>query len=130
MKNLIFYSGLGLLFTHELDAMPNHEWRVMPVLRGLTDDFGADIFLLAHVPIFAIIVALVASLSPNVRAKTRLVASAFLVIHGILHIAFSGQPAYEFSSSVSMFLIYAAAGCGLLYVLLDVLDKRAIPSNP
>lgn len=125
MKNVIFYLGLGMLFTHELDAVPNHEWRVLPILRALSDDLGASIFVLAHVPIFAVVIACVASLNPRVRAKTRFIASGFLAIHGLLHIFFSGHAAYEFSSPASMFFIYGAAGLGLLYLLADFLEHRA-----
>ena len=45
MKDTVFYLGLGTLFTHELDAMPNHEWRVMPLLGRLPDDTGMLVFL-------------------------------------------------------------------------------------
>jgi hypothetical protein len=124
MKNVIFYLGLGMLFTHELDAVPNHEWRVLPILRALSDDLGADIFVLAHVPIFAAIIAFVASPKPQVRAKTRLIIAGFLAVHGLLHGFFSGQTAYEFSSSSSMMLIYGAAGLGVLYLLAELLERR------
>jgi len=125
MKNVIFYLGLGVLFTHELDAMPNHEWRLLPILRGLSDDLGADIFVLAHVPIFAAVIAFIASQNPQIRAKTRLITSGFLVVHGLLHGLFSGHTAYEFSSSLSTMLIYSAAGFGLMYLLAELLDRRA-----
>ena len=29
---------MGSLFTHELDAVPNHEWRGMPLLQSLPDE--------------------------------------------------------------------------------------------
>lgn len=37
MKSTSFYLGLALLFTHEMDSMPNHEWRVLPLLGSLSD---------------------------------------------------------------------------------------------
>ncbi|MEL7313293.1 MAG: DUF6713 family protein, partial [Pseudomonadota bacterium] len=63
MKDALFYLGLGLLFSHELDAMPNHEWRVLPVLSQLEDSVGQTAFVVAHVPLFALIIALIASLN-------------------------------------------------------------------
>ena len=125
MKNVIFYLGLGMLFTHELDAMTNHEWRVFPFLRTLSDHAGADIFVLAHVPLFAATIAFVASLNPRVRVRARLIGCGFLVVHGLLHALLSGHEAYEFSSSVSVLLIYGAAGLGLLYLLADLRERRA-----
>jgi hypothetical protein len=118
IKSAIFYLGLGLLFTHELDAMPNHEWRVLPVLRALSDSTGELVFVLAHVPIFAIVIAFVASLDRRVRRRSETLAAVFLVVHAVLHWLYSGHDAYEFSSPYSSVLIYAAALCGVLYFLL------------
>jgi hypothetical protein len=112
VKSASFYLGLALLFTHELDAMPNHEWRVLPVLRSLPDSAGETAFIIAHVPIFALTTAYVASLNPRTRRLARDVASGFFIAHAILHSVFSGHPDYEFSSLLSSVLIYGAAVCG------------------
>ena len=56
MKNPAFYLGLALLFTHELDSMPNHEWRVLPFLGSLSDATGEMMFLIAHIPISSILI--------------------------------------------------------------------------
>ena len=117
MKSVAFYLGLALLFTHELDALPNHEWQVLPLLRDLTDSAGRDIFVIAHIPIFAVVVAFIASLNLKTRSIARDIASGFLIAHALLHFAFSGHAAYQFSSSLSSILIYGAALCGLLYFL-------------
>lgn len=53
MKKFVFYLGLSMLLTHELDAMSNHEWRVLPFLRVLPDDIGMLIFVAIHIPILA-----------------------------------------------------------------------------
>ena len=117
MKNIAFYLGLGMLFTHELDAMSNHEWRVLPGLAWLSDQTGQMTFVVAHIPLFAILVALVASLNPKVRRQARAIVAAFLVAHAILHFLFSGHAAYEFTSTLSSVLIYGAGACGATYFL-------------
>jgi hypothetical protein len=111
------YLGLGLLFTHELDAMPNHEWRVLPLPGMLSEAAAQNVFVIAHVPIFAIVIALVASLDPRTRGLARIFASAFLLLHAGLHLACSGAPAYEFDSPLSSVLIYGAAVCGAVFFL-------------
>ena len=123
MKNVLFYTGLALLFTHELDAMPNHEWRVLPVLNSLSDSVGEQTFVLLHVPLFAVVIGLIASLNRRVRARARIVVSGFLVAHGVLHFLFSGHPAYEFFSTMSSALILGAAGCGLAYLIAAFLAR-------
>ena len=117
MKSSVFYLGLSLLFTHELDAMPNHEWRVLPLLRNVAGSVGEQAFILAHIPIFVIVLAGIASLNLKTRSMARDIASGFLILHACLHFAFSEHPAYQFASALSTGLIYGAAVCGLWYLL-------------
>lgn len=124
MKDALFYLGLGLLCTHELDAMPNHEWRVLPVLRSVEDSMGEFLFLLAHIPLFAIIIGLVASLDVRRRALSRLAVSVFLVVHTCLHWLFSDHPHYEFDSLLSSSLIVGAGLCGGIFVTLELTERR------
>ena|SRR5210317_629040 len=124
MKSRVFYLGLALLFTHEMDAMPNHEWQVLPLLSDLTDLAGRDVFVIAHIPIFAVVVAYIASLNSKTRSIARDLASGFLIAHAMLHLAFSGHPAYQFSSLLSSTLIYGASLCGALYFLARWLERQ------
>lgn len=119
MKNLVFYLGVGMIFTHELDAMLNKEWRVLPLTSWLSDENGQLVFLVAHIPIFAILVALISSTSAIVRARTRFGVSAFLALHGLLHAAFMMSENYEFESALSNTLIFGAAICGSIYLMLN-----------
>ena len=123
MKAIVFYLGLGSLLAHELDAIPNHEWRVLPLIRALPDDMAMQVFIAAHVPLFAILVAMIASDNPRIRNNSRAAVSAFLLIHGLLHALFTGHPAYEFSSVVSNLLIFGGAVLGALYLILEGRDR-------
>ncbi len=124
MKSVVFYLGLALLFTHELDAMPNHEWRVLPLLGSLSDPVARDAFVIAHIPIFAVVIACVASLNTRTRSIARNTASGFLVVHALLHLAFSGHADYEFGSLLSSILIYGAGICGVLYFVVGWSEKK------
>ena len=119
MKNLIFYLGMGALFTHEIDAIPNHEWRVLPLMRSLPDDIGMFVFVFAHVPLFALLIALVASKNDRTRTRSRLIISGFLALHGLLHALFLHHPNYEFSSLLSNTLIFGGAALGAIYLGLE-----------
>ena len=118
MKNTLFYLALGFLFTHELDAMANSEWRVLPGLRVISDDLGIMVFVIAHIPLFALIVALVASEKERMRLLSRIGLCVFLVLHGLLHFLSSNDPQYEFQSTLSDALIYGGAVFGAAYFLL------------
>ena len=124
MKNFAFFIGLGTLFTHELDAIPNHEWRVLPLLRLLPDDLGLVVFVIAHVPIFAVLVAMVASTNERTRNLSRLAISGFLVLHGVAHLLYMDHPDYEFSSVLSQSLIFGGAVFGTIYLVLEAWSKR------
>jgi hypothetical protein len=125
MKDAIFYLGIATLFTHELDAMPNHEWRGMPVLQSLPDDVAMTLFVVLHVPLFAGLIALVASRTPRTRAVSRLVVAAFLILHGVLHLLKTGDPTHEFSSVLSQALIFGGAALGGTYLALELKSRSA-----
>ena len=125
MRDIAFYLGMASLFTHELDAVPNHEWRGMPLLRALPDEIGMVVFVAAHVPLFAVLIALVASPDPRTRARTRLVIGVFLLFHGLLHALSMGQANYEFSSTLSHLLIFGGSAFGALYLALEIKYRAA-----
>jgi hypothetical protein len=129
MKSVAFYLGLALLFTHELDAMPNHEWQVLPLLSNLSVSTGRNTFVLAHIPIFAVVIACIASLNLKTRSIARDIASGFLIAHAVLHLAFSGHSAYQFSQALSSILIYGSALCGLLYFGARWMEQRPDQSD-
>ena len=98
--------------------MTNSEWRVLPGLRVLTDDLGMMIFVVAHIPLCAVIVALVSSPKERTRMLSRIGLCLFLVLHGLGHFLSSNDPNYEFQSALSDGLIYGGAVFGALYLLL------------
>jgi hypothetical protein len=78
------------------------------------------VFIAAHVPLFAVLVALVASTDGRIRELSRLGISTFLVVHGLLHALSVGEPTYEFSSLLSRLLIFGGALLGALYLVLSL----------
>ncbi len=120
LKDILFYLGVGTLFTHELDAMPNHEWRVLPGLSALPDETGMVAFVLAHVPLFALVIGTIASLDPRIRRNARIAVAAFLVVHAVLHTLFRGHVAYDFAGWLSNSLIYGAALAGAVFLFLEL----------
>jgi hypothetical protein len=118
LTSVVFYLAMAMLFTHELDAMTNHEWRVLPLTSWLADATGRQVFVLAHIPLFGVLIALVASLNQTVRQRARWLICAFALLHGIVHLLFSSHSEYEFSSATSHLLIFGGALFGALYLAL------------
>ena len=90
----------------------------------LPDETGMLVFIVAHIPLFALLVGLVASSNAQVRANSRLFISGFLVIHGVLHALFANHPDYEFSTLLSNLLIYGTAACGAMYLVIEFWTTR------
>ena len=120
MNNIIFYLGMATLFTHEMDAMLNHEWRVLPLTSWLPENSGMLVFTFFHIPLYAVLIALVASKNRKVRFWSRIGVSTFLLIHAALHAFFKDSPSYEFSSVSSLILIFGGGLFGLVHIFLEL----------
>jgi len=129
VKDIVFYLGLSCLLTHELDGMTNHEWRVLPLVRMLSDSTGEFVFVVGHIPLFAGIIALVASTVERTRRLSRIGLSAFLAVHGVGHALSMGDPSYEFSTVLSNALIFGGAAFGALFLMLEWLETRELSKN-
>lgn len=124
MKNALFLLGFGFLASHELDAVTQSEWRLLYVLRGLSDELAESAFVALHVPLFALIVWLCHHPRPRLREGSRLALAAFLVIHVGLHLRLRGDALYRFHDGLSQALIFGGGLCGLLYLLLCWRERR------
>ena len=118
ISRVIYFLMLAFLFTHEIDAAFRHEWRVLPITSFMPDELGREVFIWAHVPLFAII--LFASESQRLRIGL----AAFCVIHVGLHWIFRNHPAYEFNNASSLGLILAAGVSGVAFLIVVRLEKR------
>jgi hypothetical protein len=111
-----FLLGVSLLFTHELDAMTHAEWRVLPLTSWLDPEVGRIVFVVLHVPLFALVLGGLTSLVPERAAKVQFWVSVFLIVHAGLHLAFARHPANEFEGVLSNTLIFGAAVFGAVHL--------------
>ncbi len=51
-----FYLAVTFLLLHEMDAVRCREWRIFPGLSLLKDNTGYGVFMLAHVPLYLLLV--------------------------------------------------------------------------
>ena len=116
--DLLFFVGFALLACHELDAVAQAEWRLLPILNRLTDDTAYQAFVLLHIPLFALLMWWTGSTSRRVRYRAQLAVDAFLVIHVGLHMLFREHQQYKFHSTLSELCIFGAGVVGLMHAFL------------
>lgn len=124
MNNGLFYLGLGFIATHELDAVTQHEWRLLYILRSLPEAVAAQVFVAVHVPLFAVLIWLTHHPKLGLRAAARAALMGFLVIHVLLHWRLSGHALYSFHAPLSIMLIWGGGLMGMLYCINVLLQRR------
>ena len=118
LLDLLFYLAFSTLLAHELDAVHEHEWRLLYVLRTMPDESARRAFVLLHVPIIAILLWLAAYPSEMVQFWTKTSLDLFMIVHAGLHRRLSERPQYKLHAAHSRFLIYGAAALAPLHLAL------------
>ena len=111
---LLYYAMVAALFTHELDAVKRHEWRVLPLTSFLPERVGEQVFIWVHVPLF---LAIFLFSQGHPVSTFRLGLLAFAMIHVGLHWLFRKHPAYEFNNVSSWSLITLTGVLGAAYLI-------------
>ncbi len=122
--NLLTHLMLALLFSHELDAMTQSEWRLLYVLRSLSDEDGRWWFVAIHVPLFWALIALTHHANAKMQRMSRAGLAAFCIVHALLHWRLASDPLATFSSPVSWTLIVGAALAGAVYLATALQQQR------
>ena len=124
LSEAVFFLGFAVLACHELDAVAQSEWRLLPILGALPDNVSYNAFIVGHIPIFAVLVWLVGHQSPTVRWRSRLGLDLFLVFHAGLHWLMSDHALYAFETPLSIGLIYGGGAIGLLHMAVETVAAR------
>lgn len=117
MQTLFYILAVAFMFTHELDAIRRHEWRVFPLAGRLSDETGFLVFVLLHVPLFALIIWLSIPMDAKVATPFQIVFSIFCIAHVMLHKVLERRLAYEFNNPLSQLLIWGSGVCGLGHLI-------------
>lgn len=113
MTEVFYWLMVAAFFTHELDAIKHHEWRVLPVLANLSDRVGEQIFIWLHIPLFFLVFWLSQFGADSVFA---IGLSAFAIAHVGLTWLLRNHPAYEYNSLSSWLLIGLTGLLGGLHI--------------
>jgi len=99
IAQFIFFINLAWLMTHELDAIQHHEWRILPLTSWMNEEWGYRIFVMAHIPLLAGLMAM------SRVHEFQIAFDMFLVIHAGLHWLFRDHPQNTFNNRLSSVLI-------------------------
>lgn len=110
--NLLFLVCVAWLFTHELDAIKHHEWRILPLTSWMSDTVGYGVFVILHIPLFTFIMMYLDSI------VFQLGFDIFLILHAGLHILFRQNSAYTFNSTISQILIFGVVPLAIGHLLI------------
>ncbi len=108
---VVFLTGVGCLFVHELDAIQQGEYRFFFGWLGMNDTMAYRWLTALHLPLFVLIMANVSN--PTFWA----VWDVFLVVHALLHWALRRHPLIQFNNWFSWVWILGGAGMGLLHLV-------------
>ncbi|MEL6672235.1 MAG: DUF6713 family protein [Bacteroidota bacterium] len=114
--HFFFYFGLSCILIHEMDAIRCKEWQIFPGLALLEDRLGFQLFMLAHIPLYLII--LLALADPGRQNGWVFGLNIFFLVHLGLHLLFLKHPKNQFKDVISwIFIGGAAVGGGLDLIL-------------
>lgn len=119
-RAFVFWTGFALLLGHEMDAMVRHEWRLLPGFSAIADDaLARDLFTLAHIPLYAVLIWLAGHTRAVLRTRTQWGIDLFLVAHGAVHFILSDHRLYEFEPPVETITVYGAALVGAVHLAVS-----------
>ena len=113
---LFFFLALSFMLAHEMDAIRCREWRIIPGLSYLPDAKGFRLFILAHVPLYYVMLWAVIA-GPD-RAEVMVGLDIFFIVHLALHLLYTRSSANKFRGWISWSLIVGAALFGAVDLLL------------
>ena len=116
--DLVFYLAVSTFLAHEMDAVHKREWRLLFVLRRMSERTARRAFVFAHAPLGALLLWLAAHPDASVRLWTAAGFDVFLVLHAGLHWRLAGRPENGFVTTPSWVLIYGAAVLGALHLVV------------
>ncbi|MEM7334698.1 MAG: DUF6713 family protein [Chloroflexota bacterium] len=112
-----FFVALSFILTHELDAIKQREWRIIPLTSFLNDRLGYLVFTVLHVPLFLILFWLLFS-GDSLNLSLMRGLNIFFVIHLFLHLLLIKHPKNEFTNALSWLLITGAGISGGVSLLI------------
>jgi hypothetical protein len=112
LSDFVFLIVVVWLFMHELDAIQQREWRFFFSPFGISDTQAYQLFVIAHVPLFAFILWYMPSMTFQVGFDV------FCIVHAAVHFALRNHAHVDFNNVFSAVWIYGAVPLAVLHLIL------------
>ncbi|MCP4673250.1 MAG: hypothetical protein GY857_18320 [Desulfobacula sp.] len=116
INDMLFYLGIALFITHELDAIQRHEWRIFPVIRKFKDEIAYSWFTILHIPLFFFLLCLMYHPSESTRFWFQVSMDIFFMVHMVLHKLLNSDKKYEFVGVFSKAIIFSMGIVGMVHL--------------
>lgn len=123
-QDFLFFLGFAFLVCHEIDAVAQHEWRLLPILGGLDDEVAYPWFVLLHAPLLAAMLWATTHGSRVLRIRSRVGLDLFFALHAGIHFLLRYDELAPFDTLTSQICIYSAGAIGLAHALLTLRGLR------
>lgn len=115
-SDLLFFTAFSFLLAHEMDAVKQKEWQMLPVLSKLKEQSARQVFILLHIPLYGLLLYGLIS-AGSIRSTVTIALDGFFIIHLGLHILFHKHRMNNFSTLFSQLYIAVPAVLGGLHLL-------------
>lgn len=119
--HFFFLLGQSFLFTHELDAIKQLEYRMFPLVSLLPSEQAYVVFTLIHIPLFFILMYAMVTALQYKWSRFVIACDVFFVVHVFLHLGFWNHEHNYFAGALSWFIIIGTGCCGIADLLVKFL---------
>ena len=122
MTNLIngfFALELGLLLTHEMDAIRHKEWEMFIFLKDLPENTAYLVFTLPHILLYALVLFFL--LLNNITILY--VVDIFVICHLFIHFIFRRHPNNQLTGFWSLVIINLAVIIAAVHLILTAAER-------
>jgi hypothetical protein len=116
-EHYLFYISLAFFLIHEMDAIRQKEWSMLPLISQLNNRTAYLVFTSIHIPFYGLLFYLM-TINEPVREEFIHILNIFLIFHAGLHIAFKEHPNNNFKNNFSLIVIFVPGISSLLDLLI------------
>jgi hypothetical protein len=120
-EEAIFITIIILFSLHEIDAVRTKEWKMLPVLKNMADGTALKVFVLVHIPLYAVILYILALGSTSAVEIMYHAVAILLIFHTIIHFVMREHPKNGFTSALSNIVIYSIGILAVVHLCMLIL---------